>query len=286
MIPTLTRAGLGAVGPLDAFLDLAQRHGFGAVDPDGEELAVWLGSQGLAACQDALARRQLRLGAIGLAVEWRDDEATFNAGLPALVRQAQAAAALGVKACVTYVLPATDQPAARFLAAATRRLRTAARVLGAFGLRLGLEQVSPHHLRTLWKNPLLWDQPGLLDWVDAIGETNVGLLLDPYHWYTSGADPADLAALSDRHIVHVHFNDAKDGPVEALLDNDRVYPGEGVIPLTAYLQGLSRAGYTGFVSQEVLTRTPPAEAPDVLAARSAAAFRKFGAFWTAGRLSS
>ena len=56
------------------------------------------------------------------------------------------------------------------MALATRRLRTCAQILGAYGIRLGLEFVGPHHLRTAWKHPFIWTLDETLDWIDAIGE--------------------------------------------------------------------------------------------------------------------
>ena len=110
----------------------------------------------------------------------------FPRGLPKLAQAAEAAAALGCTSCCTYVLPSTDLGAAHFMALATRRLRTCAQILGAYGIRLGLEFVGPHHLRTRWKHPFIWTIDETLDWIDAIGERNVGLLFDSYHWYTNG----------------------------------------------------------------------------------------------------
>ena len=60
------------------------------------------------------------------------------------------------------------------MALATTRLRACANILGAYGIRLALEFVGPHHLRTQWKNPFIWTVQETLDWIDAIGEPNVG----------------------------------------------------------------------------------------------------------------
>jgi sugar phosphate isomerase/epimerase len=172
------------------------------------------------------------------------------------------------------VLPSTDLGAAHFMALATRRLRTCAQILGAYGIRLGLEFVGPHHLRTRWQNPFIWTVDETLDWIDAIGERNVGLLFDSYHWYTNGGTVADIEKLRVDQIVHVHINDAPDVPVEEVLDNGRVYPGEGVIDLAGFLQGLQRIGYTGAVAQEILTAEAPTDSPESLAERSKAGFDK------------
>ncbi|MNI84275.1 Inosose isomerase [compost metagenome] len=111
-----------------------------------------------------------------------------------------------------------------------------------------------------------------LDWRDAIGEPNVGLLLDAYHWYTNGLSSDDIERLQAQQIVHVHINDAPNLPLEVVRDNDRLYPGEGVIDLEGFLKGLQHIGYNGIVSQEVLTPDMPKDTPEQLIRRSKAGF--------------
>ncbi|WP_426451707.1 sugar phosphate isomerase/epimerase family protein [Paenibacillus sp. S-38] len=274
MIKGLTRAGLGQTPSLPEFVSLASRFGFGAVDAAGSELQEWIESAGTEGVLQALQEQGVIIGAIGLSPEWRQTEDVFRAGLPRLVKDAEAAAKLGVTSCCTYVLPSIDYPAAHFMAVATRRMRTCAEILGAYGIRLGLEFVGPHHLRTRWKHPFIWTAEETLDWIDAIGCSNVGLLYDAFHWYTTGGTIEDIRKLRADQIVHVHLNDAKDVPLAEVLDNDRVYPGEGVIDLAAFLQGLQEIGYRGVVAQEILTPQPPAEPVEELLARSRDGYAK------------
>jgi len=261
----LSRAGLGAIGSEIEFVKLASKYGFEAVDADAQAL---IAADGPERARELLDRSGVALGAIGLPVEWRTDEAAFRAGLPKLAEAGAAAMQLGCTACCTYILPSTDHKPAHFMALATRRLRIAADILDAYGIRLGLEFVGPHHLRTMWEHPFIWTMEETLDWIGAIGAPNVGLLLDAYHWYTTGGTAADILRLRPDRIVHVHLNDARDVPAEEALDNDRLYPGEGVIDLASFLRALRDIGYTGVVAQEILTKTPPADSPETLLQRS------------------
>ncbi len=272
MIKGLTRSGIGMSASLEQFVRQAAAHGFGAVDSSGAELEGWAQQTGLATAQELLQSLNMRIGAIALPVEWRQDEATFRSQLAALAQAAQWAESFGVKACCTYVLPSTDEKAAHFAVVATRRLRICADILDGYGISLGLEFVGPHHLRTRWANPFLWTMAETLDWIGAIGRPNVGLLLDAYHWYTNEGTERELLELNPAQIVHVHLNDAKPVPVTEALDNDRIYPGEGVIDLPLFLRSLQTIGYRGVVSQEILTPQPPAQSEAELLARSQAAF--------------
>lgn len=272
MIKGLTRAGLGSgLGNSASFVRYAKQYGFGAVDLD---VRGWMDKDGEDAVKAALEESGIVVGSIGLPVEWRRSEDEFREGLKILADHAAAAAKVGCTSCCTYVLPSVDEGAAHFMAIATRRLRICADILGAYGVRLGLEYVGPHHLRTRWNNPFIWTLQETLDWIDAIGASNVGLLLDAYHWHTTEPSVDDLLRLKPEQIVHVHLNDARDIPVEQLLDNDRLYPGEGVIDLTGFLGALNRIGYKGAVSQEILTPAPPTGAVEELLERSRAGFEK------------
>lgn len=274
MIKGLTQAGVGKVEGIEQFVELAAKHGFGAIDTDGKALIALIEKKGLEEARAFLKEHNVIIGSFGLSVDWRTTDEAFQKGLIQLTQDAQAASALGCNACCTYVLPSTDLNAAHFMALATTRLRLCAQILGAYGIRLGLEFVGPHHLRTQWKHPFIWDQQSTLDWIDAIGEMNVGLLFDAYHWYTNESTVEDVHALKASQIVHVHINDAPDLPISEVLDNGRLYPGEGVIDLTAFLKALKHIGYNGVVSQEILTAQPPVGTPEELVKKSADAYTK------------
>jgi len=275
MLRGLCSAGLGALEGQAQLIQLAGRYGFQSVDLDALALIDQYGAE---AAANLLADHKVSIGSIPLSVEWRQDEEQFLNDFKKLGEAAAAAKLLGCTRCCTYILPSTDKNTASFMIEATRRLRLCAQVLGAYGISLGLEFVGPHHLRTRWKHPFIWTLEDTLNWIAAIGEPNVGLLFDSYHWYTNQLTDSDILALRAEQIVHVHINDAKDVPIDEVLDNDRLYPGEGVIDLTGFLTSLNQIGYTGPVALEVLTPEQPTASPDELAARAKLAFDKvFGA---------
>ncbi|MFC0469226.1 sugar phosphate isomerase/epimerase family protein [Halalkalibacter kiskunsagensis] len=272
MLKGLSKAGLGDVGDLMNFVQLTSKYKFEAIDIDGSSLIEMISSIGLERAKQFFQDHNVQIATFGLSVEWRKSEEEFIKGIKQLVLDAEAASALGCNSCTTYILPSTDYNAAQFMALATRRLRTCAQILGSYGIKLGLEFVGPHHLRTMWENPFIWTMEQTLDFIDAIGEKNVGLLVDAYHCYTTGVNYKDLTKLDVNQIVHVHINDAKAVPIEEVLDNDRLYPGEGVIDLVGFLQALKEIGYVGPVSQEVLTQQVLPESTELLLEKSAQAY--------------
>lgn len=88
--------------------------------------------------------------------------------------------------------------------------------------------------------------------VDKSGCKNVGILLDTFHFYVGGSQVQDLEKVPLEHIALVHINDAKNKPHNLLRDTeDRVYPGDGIIPLEKILKILKDKGYYGCYSIEI-----------------------------------
>ncbi|MGC5774124.1 sugar phosphate isomerase/epimerase family protein [Paenibacillus pabuli] len=270
MIRGLTRAGLGNIESSEQYITNAAKYGFQSVDLNPLSFIEEVGKE---QAKHLLESNQVIIGSSDLTVDWRTTDEQFREGLQSLVQMAEASASLNCYSCCTYILPSTDQPAASFMAAATKRLRLCADILDAYGIRLGLEFVGCHHLRTQWKNPFIWSVEDTLDWIETIHAPNVGLLVDSYHWHTNGLQIEEVLDLKKEQIVHVHINDAYDLPIEELLDYERLYPGEGVIDLQGFLNNLKAIGYNGVVSQEVLAPTPTLDTNELFA-KSKAGFDK------------
>lgn len=280
MKTSLNGAGLNAGGlDLFGFADLAARHGFDGID-FGIGGAMKAGDDPMAV-RDRLAEKNVAPATFGLDVEWRKDEDAFASGLAALPAKAAFAHALGCDRCVTWMPPSVNADLADWEAQTVRRFRDIARVLGDKGVRFGLEWVGPHHLRAnganaMGANAWIHTLGGTLALIEQIAETNVGLLVDCYHCYTTGVGNGELEKLLDSQIVHVHLNDAKNVPVEDVRDGDRVLPGEGVIDLEGFLAALRLSGYSGYAAVEVLSPNPIAGDADTAAARVRDSLRRIG----------
>jgi sugar phosphate isomerase/epimerase len=71
------------------------------------------------------------------------------------------------------------------------------------------------------------------------GHPNACLLPDVYHIYKGGSDFTGLKAISANAIRVFHINDyPADPPRQTISDRDRVYPGDGIAPLTQILGDL------------------------------------------------
>ena len=200
------------------------------------------------------------------------DEASFTAALPRLSDDAAFAAAIGCSA-FQVVLPAsapTGQSKAERWKVVRDRLAAISGVLAKHGVRIGVEFLGPLVFRTRpgGGEPFVWTLPETLKLAHESGP-NVGVTLDAWHWHHSGGTAADVAAASAARIVHVHVSDARAMAPEAVQDDMRLLPGEGIIDLVGFFRALDRIGYRGGVSPETIGPRIPDTMPPEESARLA-----------------
>jgi len=243
--------------PWPEFARLAAATGFPGTDVQISRAM----EQGLDATKKLLADLKLKPAVVGLPVEFRRDEETFRQGLDQLEAAAQFAAAIGCPRMSTYMLPSSELPKEEQKRIFRERFRRCADVLARSGVRLGLEFVSPVHLRKRFPYEFIWRMDETLEFAKECGG-NVGLLLDSWHWHHAGATVKDILAAGKDSIVHVQVADAPDLPPEKILDNERLMPGEGVSDLNGFFQALKKIGYMDGVSPEVFGRGLREMAPE------------------------
>jgi 2-keto-myo-inositol isomerase len=88
------------------------------------------------------------------------------------------------------------------------------------------------------------------------GHPKACLLLDVYHIYKGGSDFHGLKVLSNRAMPVFHMNDyPAEPPRESIQDRDRVFPGDGVAPLSQILRDLHDNGGGTVLSLELFSPT-------------------------------
>lgn len=87
--------------------------------------------------------------------------------------------------------------------------------------------------------------------IEKVDRYNVGLVLDSFHFYAGGSTFDAIDALDARKLFIFHINDAEDLPREQLTDAQRLYPGEGILPLAEIKSHLDKIGYDRMVSIEI-----------------------------------
>ncbi|MFM9278892.1 2-keto-myo-inositol isomerase [Paenibacillus jiagnxiensis] len=87
--------------------------------------------------------------------------------------------------------------------------------------------------------------------VEEVARANVGLVLDCFHFHAMGSKREDLERADASKIFILHIDDTEDYPIGFLTDEDRVWPGQGVIDLDFILSTIQRKGYSDVVSVEL-----------------------------------
>jgi len=83
------------------------------------------------------------------------------------------------------------------------------------------------------------------------------IVLDPSTFIAAGAGFGGVKAAKRRFRFSIcHFNDSPASPPQfEQSDGDRVYPGDGILPLAQMLRDLVSIGYKGYLSVELFNPT-------------------------------
>lgn len=250
MYPSLNRSLVtGKQVSWPDFCALAHYHGYPGVDVDLGPAS----GDGVEATRDLLAGKSLRPSVVGCPVNFREDETKFQETLKQLPAAAAFAAGIQCPRMVTWVPSSFDQPKDVMWKLLTSRFAAIARILADHGMRFGLEYLGPLHIRTARPHVFAHNMEQFLLLAAECGP-NVGILFDTWHWHHAGDTLADIEKAGQERIVHVHVNDAPQLPAEEIRDNERLFPGEGIIPLKDIFTTLRKIGYQDAVSPEVLGR--------------------------------
>lgn len=233
-------------------IELAHKYGFESVTAHSAYLADISASQRENLLAD-MKQKKLKWGNAGLPVQFRNDRATFEKDMQALPKHAKGLQEAGATRVTTWIMP--NHPSLNYLQNFREhavRLREVAKVLGDYGLRLGLEYVGPKTLQVANAFPFMRTMAETKELIGAIGTSNVGLVLDSFHWFTAGEDVDDILTLTNRDVVACDLNDARTGfSREEQVDGKRELPlATGVVDAKAFLNALIQIGFDGPIRAE------------------------------------
>lgn len=238
----------------DQAVSMAAEHGFVGIDLRLTHRLGWLEQYGPSRFADLMAMKGVRPGYASMLTRTLSAPADeWGHMLEQLPRIAALAQALGFTRAGVVVLPFDDRldfPANRKQHLA--RLGQVAPVLADHGIRIGLEYVSPKTRRADAAFPFVHGIDTMLDLIGDSKQSNVGFMLDSFHWHCAGETVSDLTELEGDDVVVVHINDAPHHiPTDQLDIRNRELPGDtAVIDLTGFLGALQQIGYSGPVTAE------------------------------------
>ena len=230
-------------------IELAAKYGFESVQPFGPQLL----NEGVGRYVEALKSNNLKWAAARLSVSLRGDEDTYSSALAKLPQEAKALKQAGVTRVGTAISSSSDT--LNYLEnfkLTSRRLRETASVLEDHGLRLGLEYLGTKRLWTARRHAFVHSMKECQQLIAEAGKSNVGLVIDSWHWWTARDTIDDIMKLSNSEIVSADLNDAPRGIERELqYDNQRELPATtGVIDAKAFLGAFMKIGYDGPIRAE------------------------------------
>ena len=283
MFPNLC-PGAASIRPRDVgdAVRIAREFGFRGVDIDIEDPERY----GVERTRSVLAESGMRLGGWVLPVDIGGGDERFSADLGELPRWASFLSDLGCNVFIAFMMSGSNEFNYEDNFERMRgRFSEIGLILRDHGCVFGIEFLGPKTIRSGLRYEFIHDLPGMVELIDAVDTGNMGVLLDSWHWYTSGGDLDQVRALRPERVVYVHINDAPRGvPLDMHVDNKRAMPMEtGVIDLPGFLGALEDIGYEGPVTPEPfndgLKQMPPREAARVTAASVRKAWEAAGLEW-------
>lgn len=228
-------------------IDLIAKAGYQGIEPWIREIQQFKDSGGkLSDLKKQLDDQGLQVeGAIGFASWIVDDDAKRKEGLETLKRDMDMLRQIGGTRIAAPPVGATNEPVN--LDRAAERYADALKVGRSMGVLPLVE---------LWGFSKSLHRLGELMYVAVeCGDPDAALLLDVYHIYKGGSDFKGLGLVDGSAVKVLHMNDYPDMDRETIADKDRVYPGDGVGPVTDVLNTLVATGFEGVLSLELFNPT-------------------------------
>lgn len=113
-----------------------------------------------------------------------------------------------------------------------------------YGVKLALEFIGHPHATV---NTLSFAN----EIVAAVDRENVGIVFDTYQYYAMNSTLEDLRNTDFSKVFLFHINDVEDYIPGIMLDENRVFPGDGVIDLKSILKIIKEKGFSDHASIEV-----------------------------------
>jgi sugar phosphate isomerase/epimerase len=241
----------GAALSLEERAALAQRHGYQGLDFSLGDVQT---AGGPAAVRRLLSRYTLAPSTVGgvLGAGVGAPEEEWRTALAQVPQKARQVAEVGGTRSGTGIPHRADVPKETLWPRVVERIGQLDRALDGTGVRVGMEFLGVKTLRLERPHVFVQSMGEANQILEEAGAKHVGITLDSYHWYAAGDTLDTIKQTPAGRIVLLHVNDAKDLPREQLLDQDRVLPGEGVIPLADWLRAIDATGFDGFIALEVL----------------------------------
>lgn len=266
-IPCLNTSTIRPV-PLSEKIRLAAAAGFEAIEPWNDDVDAYLKAGGtLESLREELKAAGISVVSMIAVMGWIGcDDAVRDAQRREAIRRMEQAAALGSPFIVA------SPPSGRVdLDRAARDYRELLEIGRRVGVRPAMEFLGfVEHVKDI---ATAWEI------VQRAGDPDGTVVLDFFHMVRGQSSTIDeLRRLPAQKIAIVHLDDVPyRKPFSELTDGDRVYPGDGDIPLDAMIAALRQTGYHGPLSLELFNQEYWSQDPEQVVRTG---FEKSRRYWS------
>ncbi len=231
--------------PLPDEIDLTAKVGYHGIEPWTREIEEYISSGGkLADLRKRLEDRGLSVeSAIGFPTWMVDDDAQRAKGFEQMKREMDWIAQLGGTRIAA-------PPAGAYNSPPIDLRRVAERYAQLLDLGQSMGVVPQLEIWGASANLSRLSEAAFV--LVECGHPNACALFDVFHIYRGGSPVTGLQVFNGRSLHVFHMNDyPAEPPREKIRDSDRVFPGDGVAPLTTILRTLAEIGFRGALSLEL-----------------------------------
>ncbi|HEX7589110.1 MAG TPA: sugar phosphate isomerase/epimerase [Anaerolineae bacterium] len=231
---------------LETDIRIAGEAGYAVLEITATKLDAFLKAHSLADAKKLIDAAQLKTYAINSIEQINFRDAEGRAAVLSRTQQlSEYAKALACPWLIAVPGPAPAGTAWQAIRDNTvTSLRTMSEIAGRLGVNLAFEFLG---------FPWCSVQTAAQAWeiVKMTDRANVGMVIDTCHFYAGGSTLESIRTIDVKKFVVFHINDVEQMPKEKITDANRLFPGDGVIPLKDIIGAVRGIGYDGVASVEI-----------------------------------
>ncbi|SMD45442.1 Sugar phosphate isomerase/epimerase [Aquiflexum balticum DSM 16537] len=239
---------IGVKANFSQTLDYAIQFGYEAISPFTQEVMENYSAGQLDEILAKMKSHGISYDSINIPVEYRRDKIRFHDDFKKLRVFCEAMEKQGATRINTWIFSShAELTYNENMKEHAYRLGECAKVMKDHGIMLGLEYLGTRPLVVGARYPFISTMKEGKELIGEIGQSNVGFVLDSFHWYCAADTLEDILSLKPEDIIVVDINDARAGFTrETQVDGKRELPmAIGVIPIKEFMQGIVDIGYDG-----------------------------------------
>lgn len=239
---------IGVKSNLSETLDYAIKYGYEAISPYTAEVMKSYSDAQLNEHTAKMKEHGISYDSTNVPVDFRKDNTTFNDDFKDLEKFCKVMAKQGATRINTWIISSHNELTYNEnMKQHAYRLGECARVMKDYGIRFGLEYLGTRDLLTAMRYPFIASMKEGKELIGEIGQSNVGFVLDSFHWYTANDTLEDIKSLKPEDIITCDINDVRAGfERKEQTDGKRELPmATGIIDIKEFLEGVIAIGYDG-----------------------------------------